>query len=172
MVAERLPAPKHSPLCLDAGPLWRSRARGCGVSGANLACVHHHIPRQTSMVSNLCTKVDRNSGCPCGIRVLHQILKCFLLSQRVSRVVWINWSACRFKCQCSPGFVLCSVCLDCFNCCSYVQINYSMPVIMCNALVWKCCITGCSTETVAFQVYEILKIDYEFLQFFWLGSKI
>ncbi len=29
-----------------------------------------------------------------------------------------------------------------------------------------------STETVAFQVYEILKIDHEFLQFFWLGSKI
>ncbi len=25
---------------------------------------------------------------------------------------------------------------------------------------------GCSTETVAFQVYEILKIDHEFLQFF------
>ncbi len=25
---------------------------------------------------------------------------------------------------------------------------------------------GSSTETVAFQVYEILKIDYEFLQFF------
>ncbi len=29
-----------------------------------------------------------------------------------------------------------------------------------------------STETVAFQVYEILKVDHEFLQFFWLGSKI
>ncbi len=27
-------------------------------------------------------------------------------------------------------------------------------------------------ETVAFQVYEILKINHEFLQFFWLGSKI
>ncbi len=25
---------------------------------------------------------------------------------------------------------------------------------------------GCSTETVAFQVYNILKTDYEFLQFF------
>ncbi len=32
--------------------------------------------------------------------------------------------------------------------------------------------TGSSTETVAFQVYKILKIDREFLQFFWLGSKI
>ncbi len=31
--------------------------------------------------------------------------------------------------------------------------------------------TGTSTETVAFQVYEILKIDYEFLQFFWLDQK-
>ncbi len=31
---------------------------------------------------------------------------------------------------------------------------------------------GSSTETVAFQVYEVLKIDHEFLQFFWLGSKI
>ncbi len=31
---------------------------------------------------------------------------------------------------------------------------------------------GSSTETVAFQVYEILKINHEFLQFFWLGSKI
>ncbi len=31
---------------------------------------------------------------------------------------------------------------------------------------------GTSTETVAFQVYEILKIDHEFLQFFWLESKI
>ncbi len=31
---------------------------------------------------------------------------------------------------------------------------------------------GSSTETVAFQVYEILKIDHEFLQFIWLGSKI
>ncbi len=29
-----------------------------------------------------------------------------------------------------------------------------------------------STETVAFKVYEILKTDHEFLQFFWLGSKI
>ncbi len=27
-------------------------------------------------------------------------------------------------------------------------------------------LTGYSTETVAFQVYEILKIDHEFLQFF------
>ncbi len=26
--------------------------------------------------------------------------------------------------------------------------------------------TGSSTETVAFQVYEILKIDHEFLKFF------
>ncbi len=26
----------------------RSRARGCGVCGANLACVHRHTPRQTS----------------------------------------------------------------------------------------------------------------------------
>ncbi len=31
---------------------------------------------------------------------------------------------------------------------------------------------GSSTETVAFQVYEILKINHEFLQFFCLGSKI
>ncbi len=31
---------------------------------------------------------------------------------------------------------------------------------------------GSSTETVAFQVYEILNTDLEFLQFFWLGSKI
>ncbi len=31
---------------------------------------------------------------------------------------------------------------------------------------------GSSTETDAFQVYEILKIDHEFFQFFWLGSKI
>ncbi len=31
---------------------------------------------------------------------------------------------------------------------------------------------GSSTETVAFQVYEILKIDHEFFQFFWLESKI
>ncbi len=33
-------------------------------------------------------------------------------------------------------------------------------------------IDGSSTETVTFQVYKILKIDHEFLQFFWLGSKI
>ncbi len=33
-------------------------------------------------------------------------------------------------------------------------------------------ISGSSTETIAFQVYEILKIHQEFLQFFWLGSKI
>ncbi len=31
---------------------------------------------------------------------------------------------------------------------------------------------GSSTETVAFQAYEILKIDHEFLQLFWLESKI
>ncbi len=31
---------------------------------------------------------------------------------------------------------------------------------------------GSSTETVAFQVYESLKIDHEFLKFFLLGSKI
>ncbi len=31
---------------------------------------------------------------------------------------------------------------------------------------------GSFTETVAFQVHEILKINHEFLQFFWLGSKI
>ncbi len=31
---------------------------------------------------------------------------------------------------------------------------------------------GSSTETVAFQVDEILKSDHEFLQFFWLGSKM
>ncbi len=31
--------------CHNSGPLWRSRARGCGVSGANLACVHRHTPR-------------------------------------------------------------------------------------------------------------------------------
>ncbi len=31
---------------------------------------------------------------------------------------------------------------------------------------------GSSIETVAFQVFEILKINHEFLQFFWLGSKI
>ncbi len=36
----------------------------------------------------------------------------------------------------------------------------------------KFLLTGSSTETVAFQVYEILKIDHEFLQFFWLWSKI
>ncbi len=30
---------------------------------------------------------------------------------------------------------------------------------------------GSSTETVAFQVYEILKIDHEFLQFFFDGIK-
>ncbi len=47
--AKRLPAPKRSPLCLDAGPLWRSRARGCGVNGANLVCVHRHTPHQTSI---------------------------------------------------------------------------------------------------------------------------
>ncbi len=39
-----------TPHCLDAGPLWWSRARGCGVSGANLACVHRHTLRQTSIV--------------------------------------------------------------------------------------------------------------------------
>ncbi len=33
----------------EAGPLWRSRARGCGVSGTNLACVHRHMPHQTSI---------------------------------------------------------------------------------------------------------------------------
>ncbi len=38
-------------LCPDAGPLWRSRARGCGVSGANLACVHRHTPSQTSTMT-------------------------------------------------------------------------------------------------------------------------
>ncbi len=27
-------------------------------------------------------------------------------------------------------------------------------------------------QKLAFQVYEILKINHEFLQFFWLGSKI
>ncbi len=32
--------------------------------------------------------------------------------------------------------------------------------------------TDSYTETVVFQVYEILKIDPEFLQSFWLGSKI
>ncbi len=37
------------PPCHDAGPLWQSRARGCGVSGANSACVHCHMPRQTSI---------------------------------------------------------------------------------------------------------------------------
>ncbi len=41
-------------------------------------------------------------------------------------------------------------------------------------LVWKLSYKhwymGSSTETVAFQVYEILKINHEFLQFFWLGS--
>ncbi len=31
---------------------------------------------------------------------------------------------------------------------------------------------GSSTETDVFQVYEILKINHEFLQFSWLGSKI
>ncbi len=31
--------------------------------------------------------------------------------------------------------------------------------------------TVSSTETVAFQVYEILKIDHEFLQFFWVDQK-
>ncbi len=31
---------------------------------------------------------------------------------------------------------------------------------------------GSSTETVAFQVYEILKINHEFLQFFLTGIKI
>ncbi len=35
------------PPCHDAGPLWKSQARGCGVCGANVACVHHHTPRQT-----------------------------------------------------------------------------------------------------------------------------
>ncbi len=44
MGAERLPAP----LCLDTGPSLRSWARGCGISGANLACVLRHTPRQTS----------------------------------------------------------------------------------------------------------------------------
>ncbi len=34
-----------------------------------------------------------------------------------------------------------------------------------------CLYTGGSTETVAFQVYEILKIDHEFLQFFLTGIK-
>ncbi len=46
----KVACPKAFPPCHDAGPLWRSRARGCGVSGANLACVHRHTPRQTSMV--------------------------------------------------------------------------------------------------------------------------
>ncbi len=31
------------------GPMWRSRARGCGVCGANLACVRSHTPHQTSI---------------------------------------------------------------------------------------------------------------------------
>ncbi len=34
-----------------------------------------------------------------------------------------------------------------------------------NVLMRKICM-GSSTETVAFQVYEILKINHEFLQFF------
>ncbi len=38
--------------------------------------------------------------------------------------------------------------------------------------IYVCTYLGSSTETVAFQVYEILKIDHEFLQFFLLGSKI
>ncbi len=59
MGAERLPAPKHSPLCHDAGPLWRSRASGCGVSGANLACVHRHTPRQTSTIASSITSAFR-----------------------------------------------------------------------------------------------------------------
>ncbi len=49
MGVERLPAPKRSPLCHDAGPLWQTRARGCDVSWANLACVHRHTPHQTSI---------------------------------------------------------------------------------------------------------------------------
>ncbi len=58
MGAETLPIPKRSPLCFDAGPLWRSRARGCGVSGANLACVHRHTPRQTSIYFQLVFQIS------------------------------------------------------------------------------------------------------------------
>ncbi len=53
MGAERLPAPKRSSLCPDAGSLWRSRARGCGVSGANLACgKHRYLPDFESKAYN------------------------------------------------------------------------------------------------------------------------
>ncbi len=45
-------------------------------------------------------------------------------------------------------------------------MNFSLTLV--TAFVYM----GSSTETVAFQVYEILKINYEFLQFFWLGSKV
>ncbi len=41
---------ERSPPCHDAGPMWRSRARGWGVCWANLACVHHHTSCQTSII--------------------------------------------------------------------------------------------------------------------------
>ncbi len=40
----------YFPPFYDAGPMWRSRTRECGVCGANLACVHLHTPHQTSTV--------------------------------------------------------------------------------------------------------------------------
>ncbi len=37
--------------CLPQSVPPCSNARGCGVCGANLACMHHHTPRQTSKYS-------------------------------------------------------------------------------------------------------------------------
>ncbi len=45
----KFPMAHPIPSCHNAGPLWRSRATGCGVCGANLACVHHHTSCQTSI---------------------------------------------------------------------------------------------------------------------------
>ncbi len=57
MGAERLPAPKRSPFCLDAGLLWRSWARGCGVSGPSLTCVHRRTPHQTSICMQILLQI-------------------------------------------------------------------------------------------------------------------
>ncbi len=38
--------------------------------------------------------------------------------------------------------------------------------VFCSAILDSIIYMGSSTETVAFQMYEILKIDHEFLQFF------
>ncbi len=52
---------------------------------------------------------------------------------------------------------------QCTNCESNGQLTHEYAVSKHGATSVQ---LGSSTETVAFQVYEILKIDHEFLQFF------